>query len=119
MPREERDPQRFWLSVADAVRETAAASALVRSLTAAPGLDGWAIVERLLADLGPLGDRFWLVVDDLDELRSAEALRQLELLVMRAPGEPAVRVRHPARAPAWLASAAAGRRTHRDSRHRP
>jgi LuxR family maltose regulon positive regulatory protein len=57
----------------------------VRSLTAAPGLDGWAIVERLLADLGPLRDPFWLVIDDLDELRSAEALRQLELLVMRAP----------------------------------
>jgi LuxR family maltose regulon positive regulatory protein len=42
-------------------------------------------MERLLADLGPLRDPFWLVIDDLDELRSAEALRQLELLVMRAP----------------------------------
>jgi LuxR family transcriptional regulator, maltose regulon positive regulatory protein len=85
VPREERDSQRFWVSVADAVRDTAAASSLVRSLTAAPGLDGWAIVERLLEDLGPLRDPFWLVIDDLDELRSAEALRQLELLVMRAP----------------------------------
>jgi LuxR family transcriptional regulator, maltose regulon positive regulatory protein len=85
VPREERDAQRFWISVADAVRGTAAASSLVRSLTAAPGLDGWAIVERLLADLGPLPDRLWLVIDDLNELRSAEALRQLELLVLRAP----------------------------------
>ena len=83
--RDERDAQRFWISVADAVRDTAAASSLVRSLTAAPDLDGWAIVERLLEDLEPLRDPFWLVIDDLNELRSTEVLRQLELLVMRAP----------------------------------
>jgi LuxR family transcriptional regulator, maltose regulon positive regulatory protein len=82
---EERDPQRFWLSVLGALRDTAAGSKLVRPLTAAPDLDGWGIVERLLADLGGLGDRVWLVVDDVHQLRSAEALRQLELLLMRAP----------------------------------
>jgi LuxR family maltose regulon positive regulatory protein len=82
---EERDPQRFWLSVVGALRDTGAGSKLVRPLTAAPGLDGWAVVERLLTDLGRLEDRVWLVIDDLHELRSAEALRQLELLVMRSP----------------------------------
>ena len=81
----ERDPQRFWVSVADALRGTAAASALVRPLTAAPDLDGWAIVERLLKDLVRLEDRVWLVVDDVHELAATEALAQLELLVMRAP----------------------------------
>ena len=85
--RDERDPQRFWLSVLDALRQTAAGSALVRALTAAPDLDGWAIVERLLKDLAPLEDRLWLVVDDLHELDSDQARRQLELLVMRAPAE--------------------------------
>jgi LuxR family maltose regulon positive regulatory protein len=84
---EDRDPQRFWTSVADALRDTAAGSALVRPLTAAPDLDGWAVVERLLADLGSLRDRIWLVIDDVDALGSAEALRQLELLLMRAPTE--------------------------------
>ena len=83
--REERDPQRFWVSVAGALRQTSTGSALVRPLAAAPDLDGWAIAERLLKDLAPLGDRIWLVIDDLHELRAAEALRQLELLVMRAP----------------------------------
>ncbi|MGW1161535.1 LuxR C-terminal-related transcriptional regulator [Streptomyces sp. NPDC002519] len=83
--REERDPQRFWIAVCDALRATAAGSDLVRPLSQAPDLDGWTIVERLLKDLAPLKDRLWLIVDDLDELRSAEALRQLELLVMRAP----------------------------------
>lgn len=38
-------------------------AALVRALTAAPDLDGWAIVKRLLTDLAPLEDRLWLVID--------------------------------------------------------
>ena len=83
----ERDAQRFWLSVLDALRGTVPGSALVRELTAAPGLDTGTLVEGLLADLGSLRDRVWLVVDDVHELRSAEALRQLELLLMRAPPE--------------------------------
>jgi len=86
--RDERDPQRFWLSVLGALRETVPGSALVQALTAAPDLDGWAITERLLKDLAPLADRLWLVVDDVHEL-GPEALRQLELLVLRAP--PALR----------------------------
>jgi LuxR family transcriptional regulator, maltose regulon positive regulatory protein len=81
----ERDGQRFWLSVADALRGTAAGSKLVRGLSAAPDLDGWEIAERLLKDLAPLEDRIWLMIDDLHQLRPAEVLRQLELLVMRAP----------------------------------
>ncbi|MDX3265819.1 LuxR C-terminal-related transcriptional regulator [Streptomyces sp. MI02-2A] len=85
--REESDPQRFWIAVCDALRATAAGSDLVRPLTKAPDLDGWTIVERLLQDLAPLGDHVWLIIDDLHELRSAEAQRQLELLVMRAPAE--------------------------------
>jgi LuxR family transcriptional regulator, maltose regulon positive regulatory protein len=81
------DPQRFWVCVLDALRQTAAGSSLVRPLTAAPDLDGWAIVERLLADLEPLKDQTWLLIDDAHELRSAEAQRQLELLLMRGPQE--------------------------------
>jgi LuxR family transcriptional regulator, maltose regulon positive regulatory protein len=84
---EEHAPQQFLISVADALRGTVTGSKLVRSLTATPDLDGWAVVERLLHDLHALGDRVWLVIDDLHELRSAPALRQLELLVMRAPAE--------------------------------
>jgi len=84
---EQRDPRLFWISVADALRGTAAGSALVRPLTAAPGLDGWAVVERLLKDLAPLEDRLWLIIDDAHVLESAEVLPQLELLVLRAPRE--------------------------------
>ena len=87
VPRDERDAQRFWLSVLGALRDTTAGSKLLRPLKAAPGLDCWGVVERLLKDLASLEDRIWLVVDDLHQLRSAEALRQLQLLVLQAPPE--------------------------------
>jgi LuxR family maltose regulon positive regulatory protein len=83
--RDERDPQRFWLAVLAALRRTSAGSGLVRAVTAAPDLDGWAMVERLLTDLAPLAERLWLVIDDVHELGTDLARRQLELLVMRAP----------------------------------
>jgi LuxR family transcriptional regulator, maltose regulon positive regulatory protein len=85
--RGERDPQRFWLSVLGALRQTGPGSVLVQPLTAAPDLDGWAIAERLLKDLAPLDDRVWLVIDDVHELGGDQVLRQLELLLMRAPNE--------------------------------
>jgi ATP/maltotriose-dependent transcriptional regulator MalT len=84
---EERDSRRFWISVLDALRATAAGSNLVRWSTPAPDLDGWAIVERLLENLAPLEDRIWLVIDDVHELHWGDAFRQLELLVMHAPDE--------------------------------
>ena len=84
---EQRDPRRFWISVVGALRGTAAGSALVRPLTAAPDLDGWAVVERLLTDLAQLEDRLWLVIDDAHLLGPGEVLPQLELLVLRAPPE--------------------------------
>jgi LuxR family maltose regulon positive regulatory protein len=82
--REESDPRQFWLSVVGALRRTTPGSALVQALTPAPDLDGWAVTERLLMDLAPLAEPVWLVVDDVHEL-GAETLRQLELLIMRAP----------------------------------
>src|SRR6476660_2374578 len=85
--RGEQDPQRFWLSVLGALRGTSDGSGLVRELAAAPYMDGWAVVEGLLKDLAPLAGRLWLVIDDVHELGSAEALAQLELLVLRAPPE--------------------------------
>jgi LuxR family transcriptional regulator, maltose regulon positive regulatory protein len=84
--REEHDPQAFWLSVLDSVRSTPAGSRLVRDLTAAPDLDGWMIIERLLEDLRPLEESLLLIIDDLHELRTTEAIEQLELLLRSGPG---------------------------------
>ena len=84
--RDNRDPLRFWRSVLRALARTDQGAALLPGLTAGLDPDGWAITERLLADLAPLADQIWLVIDDVHEL-SPEALQQLELLVLRAPPE--------------------------------
>ncbi len=83
----EQDPEHFWVLVLEALRDTIVGSKLVRALTGAPGLDGWAIAERLLEDLSSLEEPLWLVIDDVHELRSPQALAQLRLLVMHAPPE--------------------------------
>jgi LuxR family transcriptional regulator, maltose regulon positive regulatory protein len=84
--REGRDPQRFWLSVFGALRQTGPGAGPVRAVSPAPDLDEWALAEGLLSDLAPLDERLWLVIDDVHELHP-DALRQLQLLIMRAPPE--------------------------------
>jgi LuxR family maltose regulon positive regulatory protein len=83
--RDQRGPQQFWLSVLAALRQTSAGSVLVQRVSAAPDLDGWTLVERVLTDLAPLKEHVWLVVDDVHELGPDQVLPQLELLIMRAP----------------------------------
>jgi ATP/maltotriose-dependent transcriptional regulator MalT len=41
---------------------------LARPLTGEPSLDGWAVIERLVADLGLLEDPLWLVIDHVHGL---------------------------------------------------
>ena len=83
--RQERDPQMFWLSVLDSLRQTRAGSERVRELTAAPDLDGANVVGRLLEDLSSLREPLWLVIDDLHELQADQASRDIELLLETAP----------------------------------
>ena len=84
---DEHDAERFWLSVVHALRRTTSGAALVGELAGAPDLDGWTIVKRLIEDLTPLGERIWVVIDDLDELRSDEAMKQLECFLKCAPAK--------------------------------
>ena len=80
--RGERDGQRFWLSVIDALAGVAAS---VERVAPAPSFQGEAVVDRLLADLAAVERPVVLVVDDLHELRSADALGWLERLLERRP----------------------------------
>jgi LuxR family transcriptional regulator, maltose regulon positive regulatory protein len=52
--RGERDAQRFWLAVIDALSGAVGRDALVQKLGAAPDFDGEAVVGRLLSDLSSL-----------------------------------------------------------------
>jgi LuxR family maltose regulon positive regulatory protein len=85
--REEHDAQAFWLSVLDSLRRTRLGSERVRELTAAPDLEGATVVRRLLEDLRSLPERLWLVIDDLHELQADAAIRDIGLLLSRAPQE--------------------------------
>ena len=83
--REERDPQRFWLSVIGELRAAIGADAFVEKPEPAPAFEGEQVVERLISELGSLEQPVVLVIDDLHELRAPGALAQLELLLARRP----------------------------------
>ena len=85
--RDERDAQRFWLSVIDELASAIGEDELVERVAATPGFGGRAVVERLLSDLHSLEQPVVLVIDDLHELRSNDALRWLELFVAGLPAE--------------------------------
>src|SRR6266849_1089702 len=85
LERGESDAQRFWLSLVGRLRAAVCDDSLVEKLTPSPEFDGIALVERLVSDLDSLGEQVVLVIDDLHELNSAEALAQLELLLARLP----------------------------------
>ncbi len=85
--RGERDAQRFWLSVIDAAAGVADGDAPVSRVSPSPSFRGEAVVERLLSDLASLEEPILLVIDDLHELKSADALRWLELFLARLPAQ--------------------------------
>jgi LuxR family maltose regulon positive regulatory protein len=79
--RGERDPQRFWLSMIDAMAGPADGG----RVSPAPGAREGGVSERLLADLAALEEPAVLVIDDLHELESVEALASLERFLARLP----------------------------------
>jgi LuxR family transcriptional regulator, maltose regulon positive regulatory protein len=83
--RGEGDAQHFWRAVVDALAAAAGEEELVERVGATPGFRGDAMVESLLLDLRSLAEPEVLVVDDLHELRSQEALRLLERFLEQVP----------------------------------
>ena len=82
--RGEGDAQRFWLELIDALAE-AAGDEVIERVTPAPSLTGAVVAERLLAQLQRLEEPLVLVIDDLHELDSDDALRWLEMVLTRLP----------------------------------
>jgi LuxR family maltose regulon positive regulatory protein len=83
--RDQQTAQWFWGFVLDAIRSPAGSVDPETQPAAAAELDGDQVVDRVLSELAEQVEPVVLVIDDLHELRSADALVQLEHLLAILP----------------------------------
>ena len=83
--RDQHDAQAFWLAVLDAVRQTSGTGSRAEPAAATPGFNGRAMVDRVLAEIAGQRGPVILIIDDLHELKSPEALDQLTRLLTKLP----------------------------------
>jgi LuxR family maltose regulon positive regulatory protein len=83
--RDQHDAQQFWLAVLDAVWHTSATAGHPGPPAATPDFNAPAMVDRVLSELDDAPGGITLVIDDLHELNSPEALSQLTRLLMNLP----------------------------------
>ena len=84
--RDQHDAQQFWLALLSAVRQASAASR-AEPPAATPDFNGRAMVDRVLSELADQRGRLILIIDDLHELTSPDALAQLTRLLTNLPGD--------------------------------
>jgi LuxR family transcriptional regulator, maltose regulon positive regulatory protein len=83
--RDQHDVQQFWLALLDAVRHASAATGRAEPPAATPDFNAPAMVDRVLSELADARGGITLVIDDLHELTSPEALAQLTRLLTNLP----------------------------------
>jgi LuxR family maltose regulon positive regulatory protein len=83
--RNEQEAQRFWSAVLDAIRSSAPSIDPEAQPTATAAFDGDQVVDAVLSELVEEVEPVVLIIDDLHELRSADALTQLEHLLATLP----------------------------------
>ncbi len=83
--RDQQDAQQFWLALLDAVRHASATTGHAGLPAATPDFNAPAMVDRVLSELADAGGDITLVIDDLHELNSPEALAQLTRLLTNLP----------------------------------
>ena len=83
--RDQQDAQQFWLALLDAVRHASATTGRAGPPAATPDFNAPAMVDRVLSELADAGGGITLVIDDLHELNSPEALAQLSRLLTNLP----------------------------------
>ncbi len=83
--RDQQDAQLFWLVLLGAVRHAAGVTSGAEPPAATPDFNGQAMVDRVLSELADHRGRVILVIDDLHELNSPEALAQLTRLLTNLP----------------------------------
>ena len=83
--RDQQDAQQFWLALLGAVRHASPTAGRAGSSAATPDFNEPAMVDRVLSELADAGAGLTLVIDDLHELNSPEALAQLSRLLTNLP----------------------------------
>jgi LuxR family transcriptional regulator, maltose regulon positive regulatory protein len=83
--RDQHDAQQFWLTLLGAVRQASATTGRAEPPAATPDFNGRAMVDRVLSEFAAQHDRLILVIDDLHELTSPDALTQLTRLLTNLP----------------------------------
>ena len=83
--RDQHDAQQFWLALLDAIRHASATTGRAEPPAATPDFNAPAMVDRVLSELADARGGITLVIDDLHELNSPEALAQLTRLLTNLP----------------------------------
>jgi LuxR family maltose regulon positive regulatory protein len=83
--RDQQDCQQFWLAVLGAIRQASGTPGEGEQLAATPAFNPAAIAGRVLSELAEHRDRTYLVIDDLHELTSPDALTPLTRLLEKLP----------------------------------
>jgi LuxR family maltose regulon positive regulatory protein len=85
--RDQHDDQQFWLALLGAVRHATGATSETEPPPATPDFNVPAMVDRVLSELAEARVGVTLVIDDLHELTSPEALAQLTRLLTSLPAQ--------------------------------
>ena len=83
--RDQHDAQQFWLALLGVVRQATGADSGAEPPAATPDFNAPAMAGRVLAELAEAPGGVTLVVDDLHELTSPDALAQLTRLLVNLP----------------------------------
>jgi LuxR family maltose regulon positive regulatory protein len=83
--RDQHDDQQFWLALLNAVRQATGADSGAEPSAGTPDFNAPAMAGRVLSELADARDGITLVIDDLHELHSPEALAQLTRLLTNLP----------------------------------
>jgi LuxR family transcriptional regulator, maltose regulon positive regulatory protein len=83
--RDQQDDQQFWLALNSAIRQAFGTTCNSEPPAATPDFNAPAMVDRMLSELADARGDITLVIDDLHELHSPEALAQLTRLLTNLP----------------------------------
>jgi LuxR family transcriptional regulator, maltose regulon positive regulatory protein len=82
--RDEHEAQRFWSSVLEAIRGPSVPAGR-QTTPGTAGALGDELLDEVISELAEQADPFVLIIDDLHELKSADAIAQLERLLAAQP----------------------------------